>query len=236
MTAGYKITGDGMGVSVDGCGLNAAPIEKSFNDFSEHEQEVIKTLGKANEPVRIRDIIKDNGWESLGKSDKGENRGSSRVRNSLRGPLKAGWIRYGNRIGDGQYQLTEQARNLLPGEIALSETIVNPTSPKPAVITVGKNPEPITRAQARMFASTNGRISMKKDDCAFYNACLDQTVSENWPGFSCQSCSAYEEPEEFQKEMDQVRLVCIDRVAEIIEKEGVSRKVGVKEGSVRATR
>jgi hypothetical protein len=74
--------------------------------------------------------------------------------------------------------------------------------------------------------------AVKKTDCSFYNACLDQAISGKWAGFACTSCNAYAEADPFQKEMDQLGLACINRAADLVEKYGkVHRIRGVKPGA-----
>ena len=84
-------------------------------------------------------------------------KGNSRVRNALRRLVRAGLVGHDKSLGDGTY----------------------------VVATSGPNPVPLTEDQSlelRMDYRASDRI--KKSDCSFYNACLDQAIDGRWEGFS----------------------------------------------------
>lgn len=93
------------------------------------------------------------------------------------------------------------------------------------------NPKPLTDEETRNLEAV---VAGKRSDCAFYNACLDQALSEDWAGFSCGECQAYCEPDPIQQQQNWLALRALDKAAEMLETTGrVHRKRGTKGPSVR---
>lgn len=80
--------------------------------------------------------------------------------------------------------------------------------------------------------SVDNTRGIRRGDCTFYNACLDQAISGKWPGFACTGCKAYAEPDMFQKEINHMGLRAVQAAADMVEKYGkVHRVRGVKPGA-----
>lgn len=144
--------------------------------------------------------------EALGWDKPCKSKGNSRVRNALRRLVRSSMVLHDKEIGDGTYRAAD-----------LNEPC----------------PRPITDDELlSLKGDINYSDTIKKSDCAFYNACLDQAISGKWEGFSCTSCTAYAEPDPFQREMDQLGLAAVQKAAELVEKYGkVHRVRGVKPGA-----
>ena len=95
------------------------------------------------------------------------------------------------------------------------------------------NPTALTSAQAVGLRLNVEKVEeVKRTGCAFYNACLNTAAEGKWPGFSCQSCEAYVEPDAHQQMMNHVRLRVLDRAAEILDEHGGPCRIrGVKPGA-----
>lgn len=132
-------------------------------------------------------------------------KGNSKVRNAMRRLVRAGFALHNTAVGDGTYVASD----------------IGPVS---------ANPLPILKDEL----SPNLRFAakQKRPDCSFYNACLDQAISGKWAGFSCGSCKAYAEPDEFQKEQNRLGLRAVQTAADLVAKHGkVNRIRGVKPGA-----
>lgn len=140
---------------------------------------------------------------ALGWDEPCKVKGNSKVRNALRRLVRSGLVMHNKQIGDGTYM----AADLGP---------------------VSANPQPIDADNVTMRAMVDGR----KSDCTMYNACLDQAINGNWVGFSCDSCKAYCQPDEFQKEQNHLGLRAVQVAADLVAKHGkVNRIRGVKPGA-----
>lgn len=140
--------------------------------------------------------------EGLGWHEPSRLKGNSRVRNSLRRLVRAHWVEHPQKMGDGRYQ---------------------------AIVPY---PRPISQAALRVAVMDDRIEELKRADCMTYNACLAQALSKKWEGFSCRECSCYTEPEQFQKEMDLIRLLAMEKARELVEREGGPCRVrGVKPGA-----
>lgn len=186
-------------------GQSGPALDLGFEDLNPNEKAVVTCLTVADRPMKITEIMAHLGWDKPNKS-----KGNSRVRNSLRRLARAGMI---FRPKSGTYAVT-----------GVAPAIVEEISPSPRPITEDE------LLELRGDLSVAERI--KKTDCSFYNACLDQAISGKWDGFACTSCNAYAEADAFQKECDQVRLAAVQKAAELVEKYGkVHRVRGVKPGA-----
>ena len=190
---------------VKGSGQSGKALELTIDQLNPGEKAVLSCLQTAGTKLKIRQIVEINGWDNPSIT-----KGNSRVRNALRRLVRSGMVIHSKQIGDGTYQA--------------SGTVANP---------MARNPRPVTDHEVEEmqedYAVSDG---IKRTDCAFYNACLDQAISGKWQGFACTSCNAYAEPDSFQKEMDQVRLSAVRMAVELVEKYGkVHRVRGVKPGA-----
>lgn len=189
-------------------------IELTLDMLNPNERIVLDTLnsagGETPGPMKIAEIMLANQWQIPDKA-----KGNSRVRNSLRKLVRGRWVEHTKMFGDGRYRITEVGQGKL-----------NP------VIDPGCNPVELSHAKVVAMRFDMSSIDdVKKADCAFYNACLEQAISGNWSGFSCASCSAYQEQDQFQKEADHVRLRAVQMASDMIDKYGNAGRVrGVKPG------
>lgn len=60
-----------------------------------------------------------------------------------------------------------------------------------AVIALRCAPNP---SRAEQPHDPSAAAAMRRLDCVYYDQCLDVAVREDWPGFHCQACQAYESP------------------------------------------
>lgn len=140
---------------------------------------------------------------SLGWDEPCKVKGNSKVRNALRRLVRSGLVMHNKQIGDGTYMASD----------------IGPVS---------ANPQPIDADRITMRAMAAGR----KSDCVMYNACLDQAIDGKWAGFSCGSCKAYSQPDEFQKEQNHLGLRAVQTAADLVARHGkVNRVRGVKPGA-----
>jgi hypothetical protein len=183
----------------------------TFDQLNDNEQAVASCLCVAAAPLKINKIVALLAWDNPCKV-----KGSSMVRNAMRRLVCAEIVRHGTSIGDGTY--------VFVGAEGLS---------------ISRNPRRLSKAEAfevqgddDIEGDADLAHSIKKSDCSFYNACLDQAVSDKWKGFSCTSCNAYAESDYFQRQMDHLALTAVQKAAELVEKYGkVHRVRGVKPGA-----
>lgn len=198
------MSNEGYMTKAGATGQRGRAKERTYDDLNPDQKAVLNCLRGAGFRMKIRQIVESNGWHVPCKT-----KGNSRVRNALRNLVRDGFVQHENKFGDGAY--------VAGGK---------PAAPVPM-------PLPISRKQvADMSDDLRLAGKIKKTDCSLYNACLDQAISGKWQGFACTGCKAYAMPDEFQKEMDQVRLAAISKASELIEKYGkVHRVRGVKPGA-----
>jgi len=189
-------------------GQSRAPIELPFERLNPNEKAVLECLRDNKRRMKIREIMEANGWDKPCKE-----KGNSRVRNSLRRLVPAGFVSHDKHIGDGTYLAT-----------SLGE--VEPCSASTP------EPRPLERAEiVRLRMNSDYSETIKNTDCSFYNACLDQAISGKWRGFSCSSCTAYSRPDSFQRQQDLLGLSAVKKAADFVEKYGkVQRVRGAKPG------
>lgn len=183
-------------------GQSGPALSLTFEDLNPNEKAVVSCLQLADQPMNIGQIMAVLGWDQPCKV-----KGNSRVRNALRRLARASLIA---RPDKGTY-----------------------TSANRVEVTHGPAPRPMTEDELEAIREDlSVAEAIKKTDCSFYNACLDQAISGKWDGFACTSCNAYVECDSFQKECDQVRLAAVQKAAELVEKYGkVHRVRGVKPGA-----
>lgn len=186
-------------------GQNGSAISRTFEQFNDKEQAIIGTLHKAGVPLSNREIREANGWT--------DDKGSSRVRNGLRRPCRAGWVEHAATVGDGRYLLTTHALQQLGEEVR----------PK-------ASPTPFYGEQ-----DENGCydvVDIKRPDCEMYNSCLDHAIAENWPNFGCHQCKIYQILDNEQRAQDVLGLIAAHMAAKNVEKMGkAGRTRGVKPGA-----
>lgn len=225
---------------MDGTMMVEAGDKLSFEEMREEEQAIVHALEDAHRSgrnlLKISEIMSANDWDMVEEHDCPESRceicasalrlGNSKVRNNLRRLMKYGVI---TRPVDGSYALVEEPKALAPG--------------RPRELNDDEN---VVVRRIRLYQSLGNeavddrsyRIALKmiepikRGDCTFYNACIDQAISGKWEGFSCASCTMYSAPDQFQAESDMLALRAMDKAAEMIEEHGhVMRKRGVKPGA-----
>jgi len=107
------------------------------------------------------------------------------------------------------------------------------------LIQLRRNPRELTEAESSLLQSVESRVvhfrqvdQVKRTDCTVYNACLSQAISGRWEGFSCADCTAYAQPDQFQRESDMLALSALGAAVRIIETDGkIQRKRGNKGGA-----
>ena len=216
----------------------------SFADMREEEQMIVKALEGAkalgHSMLHISDLQDVNGWDGP--------TGNSKVRNNLRRLMRYGWI---HRVLDGTYALVEPDHPVVEAQPEppqpVEQLVVEP--PQPVVRSTGplvqirkknRTPNPTElsqedamRAHVRARNEDYSLVSkIKRPDCTFYNACLDQAIAGLWAGFSCTSCSAYALPDRHQQEIDLLGCLGVNKAREMVEEHGkVMRVRGVKPGA-----
>jgi hypothetical protein len=209
--------------------------------------------------LRIAELQAANGWDLVDEHECSNDhcevcaealrRGNSKVRNNLRRLMRYGWI---HRPVDGTYALITEA--------AVEAPAPEPELPQPVVQLVIEPPQPVVRSsgplvQIRKKNRTPNPVELseeeamrmhvkaknedyslveriKRPDCSFYSACLDQAIAGSWANFSCGSCSAYALPERHQREIDILGCLAVHKARELMEKHGkVMRVRGVKPGA-----
>lgn len=233
----------------------------SFADMRDEERAIIKALEQAAKQgtgaLRIAELQAANGWDLVDEhtcSDgycetcaEAMRRGNSKVRNNLRRLMRYGWI---HRPLDGTYALITTE----PKVEALA-----PEPPQPVVQLVVEPPQPVKRSEPLVQIRKRNRTpnpvelpedmamrmhvrarnedyrlveQIKRPDCTFYGACLDQAIAGSWANFSCGSCSAYALPERHQRESDILGCLAVNKARELLEEHGkVMRVRGVKPGA-----
>jgi hypothetical protein len=97
----------------------------------------------------------------------------------------------------------------------------DPTIPTPSSIT----PELAKILTAKMM------LGIKRLDCSLYNQCLEVAIKGDWPGFTCNYCTAHMATDTFQKVQDFLGLSAVSEAADNVHKMGkAGRRVGVKPG------
>jgi hypothetical protein len=219
----------------------------SFAEMREEEQMIVKALEGAkamgHDMLHISDLQDVNGWDGP--------TGNSKVRNNLRRLMRYGWI---HRVLDGTYAL-------INAEPKVEAPAPEPEPPQPVVQLVIEPPQPVVRStgplvqirkknrtpnpielssEDAMRAHYRARVKedysfvekIKRPDCTFYNACLDQAIAGLWAGFSCTSCSAYALPDRHQQEIDLMGCLGVNKAREMLEEHGKLMRVrGVKPGA-----
>lgn len=234
----------------------------SFADMRDEERAIIKALEQAAKQgtgaLRIAELQAANGWDMVDEHECSDGycetcaealrRGNSKVRNNLRRLMRYGWI---HRPLDGTYALITET---------VVEAVPEPEPPQPVVQLVVEPPQPVVRSEPplvqirkknrqpnpielsqedAMRAHVRARredyslvSKIKRPDCTFYNACLDQAIAGMWAGFSCTNCSAYALPDRHQQEIDLLGCLGVNKARELLEEHGkVMRVRGVKPGA-----
>lgn len=234
--------------------------ELSFEAMRPEEQMIVKALERARESgqpeMRIAELQFANGWDEVDEHDCPEGncatcaealrKGNSKVRNNLRRLMRYGWI---HRPVDGTYALVEEHKpEPVVEEPPQPVQRLEPEPPQPAVqstplVIIRKKhraPHPVEldaderiKIRARVMSGDMKAIeAIKRPDCTFYKACLDQAIAGSWAGFSCTSCTAYTAPDRHQADMDILACLALNKAHELMEKFGkVLRVRGVKPGA-----
>jgi len=197
-------------------GQRGKPLDLEFSQLNKDEQAVLQTLRQSGDRMKIISIMEALEWDIPVVPFSPEYckvKGYSRVRNAVRRLVRSGMIMHSSAIGDGTYMVPD---------------IVPVATIAPVKLLPVANPLPVDIDSITKRAMAAGR----KSDCAFYNACLDQAISNKWDGFSCHGCRAYAEPDEFQKEQNILGLRAVQTAADLVAKHGkVNRIRGVKPGA-----
>jgi hypothetical protein len=208
----------------------------SFEEMRDEERMIVQALEHAHrmgiEMVCISDLQEVAGWnkaaphqcagEGCTVCDEAIYRGNSKVRNNLRRLMKYGVIK---RPVDGAYALVAEPKPIAP---------ITPGSPRElndeenAIIRRIRTTE-----DERVYKVALKMIEpIKRGDCSFYSACLDQAISGKWEGFSCASCSMYTLPDQDQRVSDMLALRALQTASDQLDEHGkVLRIRGVKPGA-----
>jgi len=231
-------------LDMDGSVMAGKGDALSFEDMKPEERAILQALQAAynagQNVLRIAEIMSVNGWDEVEDHECPEGRcsvcstalrlGNSKVRNNLRRLMRYGLI---HRPLDGTYALRVDALKAEPRRTAPQAEAV------PKLVQIGRNPRELNDKEVRILrgvesGSLSARMveSVKRPDCTIYNACLSQAISGKWAGFSCADCTAYEAPDQFQKECDMLALRALGTAAEMLDENGkVNRIRGVKPGA-----
>jgi len=225
---------------MDGSLMVGKDDQLSFEDMREDERAIVTALEEAYKAgqgqLRITEIMERNGWDMVDEHDCSDRceicstalrLGNSKVRNNLRRLMKYGVIA---RPADGVYQLVVE-------------------TPAP-VATVQPSPREYNETETRLVhyirvAGAEGETDpklyklalnmvgqMRKSDCSFHSACLDQALNGDWDGFSCADCTAYTLPDQDTRISDMLGLRAVQTASdELCEHGKVSRVRGVKPGA-----
>jgi hypothetical protein len=229
-------------LDMDGMMMVEQGDKLSFEDMRDDEKMIVQALEQAYrlgvDMMTIGDLQEVAGWDKAAPHactgddcdvcDEASYRGNSKVRNNLRRLVKYGVI---TRPADGTYALVEEPKAV----------ILTPGQPREL-----NDDENVVVRRIRLYQSLGNEAvddrsykialkliePIKRGDCTFYNACIDQAISGKWEGFSCASCSMYSAPDQFQAESDMLALRAMDEAARMIEEHGrVMRVRGVKPGA-----
>lgn len=227
--------------TMDGMMMVGTGDKLSFEDMRDEERSIVKALDDAHQSghdvLKISEIMSANDWDMVEEHDCPEDRcqvcaaalrlGNSKVRNNLRRLMKYGVI---TRPSDGAYALV---RETAPQVAA----VVEPTI-KCAPRELNDDENAIIRRIRTTEDEKVYKIALKlvepikRGDCSFYSACLDQAISGNWEGFSCASCTAYSLPDADQRMSDVLALRAMQTASdELCENGKVNRVRGVKPGA-----
>jgi len=233
--------------------------ELSFEDMRSEEKMIIRALEHAaasgQHEMRIAELQIAAGWDEVDEHECPEGlcavcaealrKGNSKVRNNLRRLMRYGWI---HRPIDGTYALTTEPQVEAEPPQPVVQLVIEPPQPvmrsEPLVqirkkADISPNPtevDPDTarklRVRVRLGGDVDAVAKVKRLDCAFYGACLDQAIAGSWAGFSCNSCTAYALPDKDEKESDMLALRAMDKASEMLHEYGkVMRVRGVKPGA-----
>jgi len=211
----------------------------SFEDMRDEERQIVQALDAAQKSgtgsMRITEIMEANGWDMVDEhecSDRCEvcstalRLGNSKVRNNLRRLVKYGVI---TRPADGTYQLvveTPPEPEIKPMPREYNETESRLVHYIRVAGEEGETDPKLYKLALKMIGD------IKKGDCSFYSACLDQALNGDWDGFSCASCTAYTLPDQDQRISDMLALRAVQTASdELCEHGKVSRVRGVKPGA-----
>jgi hypothetical protein len=94
-----------------------------------------------------------------------------------------------------------------------------------------KHPIALSNSEARDIKLETS-ANYRKLSCVFYDDCLDLAEKEDWPGFCCNSCKAFQAIDTERKVLDFIGLLtCAKAVENVNECGKVCRRRGVKPGS-----
>ena len=144
---------------------------------------------------------------------------NSRVRNSLRKLRDR--LGLARKVGRGTYEIVLAPT---PPEVkpAAAPSLSPPTGPAPAPVAIS----------ARLYAEDVSSVRML--DCTLYGDCLSVADKNDWSGFGCAECQAFQAHDQFQRESDVTSLRALDMASENFERTGCAgRKRGVKPGTRR---
>lgn len=231
----------------------------SFEGMRPEERAIICALEEAHragqDVLRIAQIMEANGWDMVDEHECPEAHcqvcaqalrlGNSKVRNNLRRLMKHGMI---TRPADGAYALVRETASQVeavePEVVAIVEPEPAPVI-EPVLVQIRCNPRELnedetfvvnrvrtTEDPMRFKMALKLIEDIKRMDCSFYSACLDQAISGKWEGFSCASCTAYSAPDQDQQVSDVLALRAMQTASDELWEHGkVNRVRGVKPGA-----
>jgi len=233
----------GETLDMDGTMMVGQGDKLSFEDMRDEERSIVKALDDAHrsghDVLKIAEIMSANDWDMVTEHDCPEGRcdvcssalrlGNSKVRNNLRRLMKYGVI---VRPSDGAYALVRETAPQAEAVVAV----------EPVVQCAPRELNDDENAIIRRIRTTEDekvfKIALKlvepikRTECSFYSACLDQAISGNWEGFSCASCTAYSLPDQDQRMSDVLALRAMQTASdELCEHGKVNRVRGVKPGA-----
>jgi hypothetical protein len=211
----------------------------SFEDMREEERQIVQALDDAHKAgqgmLSITEIMGACGWDLVDEHDCSDKceicaavlyLGNSKVRNNLRRLRKYNVIA---RALKGSYQLvveTPPTPPVVPTPREFNETESRLVHYIRVAGEEGETDPKLYKLALKMIEN------VKKGDCSFYSACLDQALHGDWDGFSCADCTAYTLPDQDQRISDMLGLRAVQTASdELCEFGKVNRVRGVKPGA-----
>lgn len=223
----------GEASDMDGSLMVGKDDKLSFEDMRPEEQAIVNALASGS--MKIVEIMEANGWDLVDEHECSERceicstalaLGNSKVRNNLRRLVKYGVI---ERPAPGTYQLVRET----PPAPVVVPTPREYNDNESRIVHYMREVHEKGEADPKLYKLALKVIDdVRKGDCSFYSACLDQAINGGWDGFSCADCTAYTLPDRDTMVENVLALrACQTASDELWETGKVNRVRGVKPGA-----